>query len=76
MVFLPNGLMFFEYAIIVACALMRLMGRISMPLRRHKVAGAGFIIMIKKPTPTKVVTVLAIVWYVLEILVKTIQLLR
>jgi hypothetical protein len=55
---------------------MRNMGRISMPLRRHEVAGAGFIMMIKKPTPTEAVTVLAIVWYVLEILVKTIQLLR
>ncbi len=27
-------------------------------------------------TPTKVVTILAIVWYVLEIFVKTVQLLR
>ena len=27
-------------------------------------------------TPTKVVTILAIVWYVLDILVKTVQLLR
>ena len=41
-----------------------------------KSPGLASISMINKPTPTKVVTVLAIVWYVLEILVKTIQLLR
>ncbi len=32
--------------------------------------------MINNNTPTKVVTLLAIVWYVLEILIKTVQLLR
>ncbi len=33
-------------------------------------------IMKPKPTPTQVVTILAIVWYVLDILMKTVQLLR
>ena len=76
MVYLPNGLMFFDDAVIAACALLRVTGRMLMPLRRHKVAGVGFIPMNNNIPPAKVVTVLAIVWYVLEILVKTIQLLR
>ena len=32
--------------------------------------------MINNNTPTQVVTFLAIVWYVLEIIIKTVQLLR
>ncbi len=32
--------------------------------------------MLNNNTPTKVVTFLAIVWYVLEIIIKTVQLLR
>ena len=37
----------------------------------------GLFVMNKKNTPTRaVVTVLAIVWYVLEIVIKTVQLLR
>ena len=34
------------------------------------------LLMINNNTPTKVVTILAIVWYVLEIISKTVQLLR
>ena len=33
-------------------------------------------VMINNNTPTKVVTLLAIVWYVLEIIIKIVQLLR
>lgn len=44
---------------------------------RHGAAGERLITMSKKTNPTKaIVTVLAIVWYVLEILTKTVQLLR
>ena len=32
--------------------------------------------MLNNNTPAKVVTILAIVWYVLEIFIKTVQLLR
>ena len=41
-----------------------------------KPTGAAFLIMLHNNTPTKVVTILAIVWYVLEIILKTVQLLR
>ncbi len=38
---------------------------------------SGFFTMFRKyPKPKTVVTILAIVWYVLEILTKTVQLLR
>ena len=47
-----------------------------LPLLRHGAVGAAFFDMINKDTPTQVVTVLAIVWYVLEIIIKTVQLLR
>ena len=36
----------------------------------------GRLFAMNNNTPTKVVTILAIVWYVLDILVKTVQLLR
>ena len=36
----------------------------------------GLHVMINTPKPTKAVTILAIVWYVLDILVKCVQLLR
>lgn len=44
--------------------------------RGMKPTGAAFLIMLHNNTPTKVVTILAIVWYVLEIILKTVQLLR
>ena len=44
---------------------------------RHGAAGERFLLMIKKPNHTKaVVTVLAIVWYILEIVKTVIELLR
>lgn len=45
------------------------------PVWRHGAAGGGISVM-RNNTPTKVVTILAIVWYVLEIFIKTVQLLR
>ncbi len=37
---------------------------------------SGLYVMYKQNTPTKAVTILAIVWYVLDILIKCVQLLR
>ena len=45
------------------------------PLSAAWCRGGGISYM-KENTPTKVVTFLAIVWYVLEIIIKTVQLLR
>ena len=54
------------------------MGRtiIPVPLSAAWCRGGRHNIMLNDNTPTKAVTILAIVWYVLEIIVKVIQLLR
>lgn len=38
--------------------------------------GAAFLIMLHNNTPAKVVMVLAIVWYLFDLIVRTVQLLR
>ena len=47
-----------------------------MPLSAAWCRGGGIFVMHNKYPATKVVTFLAIVWYVLEIIIKTVQLLR
>ena len=37
---------------------------------------SGLYVMYNQNTPTKAVTILAIVWYILEIITKVVQLLR
>ena len=46
------------------------------PLSAAWCRGGGIFVMHNKYPATKVVTFLAIVWYVLEIIIKTVQLLR
>ena len=46
------------------------------PLSAAWCRGGGIFVMHNKYPTTKVVTFLAIVWYVLEIIIKTVQLLR
>ena len=46
------------------------------PLLRHGAVGAGILIMRYTNAIKIVVTILAIVWYILEIILKVVQLLR
>ena len=49
---------------------------ISTPLLRHGAVGAGILIMRYTNAIKIVVAILAIVWYILEIITKVVQLLR
>ena len=76
-VHLPGGLKFLYKRIKKLLLFERQNVTISAPPRRHGAAGAGITDMINNtPTTKAVLTVLMIVWYILEIVKSVIELLR
>ena len=71
-----SGLKFLEENIIFILLFERQSVRMSAPLLRHGAVGAGILIMRYTNAIKIVVAILAIVWYILEIITKVVQLLR